>query len=97
MQFPQCQKSSLGLGFDLDYQACAGLGFMVCQPAIRDQGFAGIKSDKAFFNAEEEESYYKVRVCGCMGVCGGAGIVCARWRQKWPMGGCSLAVLTCFL
>jgi hypothetical protein len=43
---PQCARSKLGIGFDLDISACAGLGFMICQPALRDRGQAGILTDK---------------------------------------------------
>lgn len=28
-QFPQCSKSTIALGFDMDYTSCAGLGYML--------------------------------------------------------------------
>ncbi|KAG2424120.1 hypothetical protein HXX76_014794 [Chlamydomonas incerta] len=60
--YPICSKSSIGVGFDIDNQVCLGLGAMVCQPAIRDRGQAGIITEKAYYDEDGEESYYKMTV-----------------------------------
>ncbi|PNW87807.1 hypothetical protein CHLRE_01g002861v5 [Chlamydomonas reinhardtii] len=59
---PQCAKSTLGIGFDIDMGQCAGLGVSVCAPLLRDRGQAGIVTEKAWYNDEEEDSSYKLTI-----------------------------------
>ncbi|KAG2483974.1 hypothetical protein HYH03_017219 [Edaphochlamys debaryana] len=61
--FPACSKSQLTIGFDADFTTCVNLFVgMLCKPAIRDRGTSGIATEKAWYNGEEEESYYKLRI-----------------------------------
>ncbi|KAG2440758.1 hypothetical protein HXX76_003615 [Chlamydomonas incerta] len=62
MLFPMCAKSTIGLGFDLDITSCAGFGFMVCNPTLRDRGTSGLVTDKAWYNEKEGENFYKLTI-----------------------------------
>ncbi|KAG2487578.1 hypothetical protein HYH03_013857 [Edaphochlamys debaryana] len=60
--FPICAKSVLGIGFDMDISTCIGALVLTCTPAVQDQGSAGIITDKAYYDGEGEESFYKLTI-----------------------------------
>ena len=44
--FPECARSTLGIGFDIDIGVCFGEYISVCKPGVRDRGISGIATEK---------------------------------------------------
>ncbi|KAG2428861.1 hypothetical protein HYH02_014272 [Chlamydomonas schloesseri] len=59
---PQCEKKVMALGYDIDVVSCAGLGAAVCTPMLKDRGSSGVITDKAWYNEEDEENFYKLTI-----------------------------------
>ncbi|KAG2486018.1 hypothetical protein HYH03_015331 [Edaphochlamys debaryana] len=59
---PKCARNKFGIGYDMDYKLCVGLGAMMCQPVIKDHGIAGMLTERSYANSEEAEDYYKITV-----------------------------------
>ncbi|KAG2485484.1 hypothetical protein HYH03_015758 [Edaphochlamys debaryana] len=60
--FPQCSTSKLTLGYDLGLSQCIGLGYESCQSLTEDTGTAGFDTKQAWYNGDEEESFYTMTV-----------------------------------